>query len=206
MPITINNKTGAITGVDAVTDSSSASLIPTGNIQMYSGTAAPAGWLLCDGTAYSRTTYAALFAIIGTGYGAGNGSTTFNIPDFRGRMPVGVGTGSGLTARTRGTAYGAETVTLTSGNIPTLTSGNNSATHTHDCRKNGGNVYANGIYGFSAVGGGYKGSLIIKGNDGGTSASTGNPSVNHTHTYTNASPSSVGTMDPCLAVNYIIKW
>ena len=71
---------------------------------------------------------------------SGDGSTTFNVPDFRGRLPIGVGTGSGLTARTLGSNYGAETVTLSSSNIPTLTTGNNSATHTHDCRKTGGNV------------------------------------------------------------------
>jgi microcystin-dependent protein len=51
-----------------------------------------AGWLACDGAAVSRTTYAALFAAIGTAYGAGDGSTTFNVPDYRGRAPVGVGT------------------------------------------------------------------------------------------------------------------
>ena len=206
MPIAINNKTGVISGVDAITNSAAGNLIPTGMIQMYSGSAAPTGWFLCDGTAYSRTTYATLFAVISTTYGSGDGSTTFNVPDFRGRMPVGAGTGTGLTARTRGTSYGAESTALSSSNIPTLTTGNNSATHTHDVRKNGGNVYSNGIYGFNAVGGGYKGNLIIKGNDGGTSASTGGVSANHTHTYTNSSLSNVAILGPCLTVNYIIKY
>lgn len=54
----------------------------------FAGTSAPTGWLLCDGTAVSRTTYAALFAVISTVYGVGDGSTTFNLPDGRGRVNV----------------------------------------------------------------------------------------------------------------------
>ena len=56
--------------------------VPTGSIQPYAGASIPAGWLLCDGSAVSRTDYAALFAAIGTLYGTGDGSTTFNLPDF----------------------------------------------------------------------------------------------------------------------------
>lgn len=70
-------------------------LTPTGSITMFGGTAAPTGFLLCDGTAYSRTTYAVLFGIIGTNYGVGDGSTTFNVPDFRGIFPRGVDNGAG---------------------------------------------------------------------------------------------------------------
>lgn len=65
-----------------------------GMIIQYAGTAAPTGFLACDGSAVSRTTYAALFAVIGTSYGTGNGSTTFNLPDGRGRTFIGAGTGS----------------------------------------------------------------------------------------------------------------
>ena len=73
--------------------------VPAGVITMFGAAAAPAGWLLCDGTAVSRTTYAALFAVIGTTFGVGDGSTTFNVPDLRGRFPLGkaaAGTGSTL--------------------------------------------------------------------------------------------------------------
>lgn len=56
--------------------------VPTGSIQPYAGTSIPSGWLLCDGSAVSRTDYAALFAAIGTLYGTGDESTTFNLPDF----------------------------------------------------------------------------------------------------------------------------
>jgi microcystin-dependent protein len=62
---------------------------PAGIISPYAGSAAPSGWLLCYGQAVSRTTYAGLFATIGTDFGAGDASTTFNVPDFRGRAPFG---------------------------------------------------------------------------------------------------------------------
>ena len=64
---------------------------PVGGMIPYAGASAPTGWLLCDGSAVSRTTYHALFQAIGTSWGAGNGSTTFNLPDARGAAPVGVG-------------------------------------------------------------------------------------------------------------------
>ena len=64
---------------------------PVGVIIPYGGTAIPTGWLLCDGRAVSRTIYAGLFAVIGTAYGAGDGSTTFNIPDLREAVPKGAG-------------------------------------------------------------------------------------------------------------------
>lgn len=66
--------------------------VPTGCVAMYINATPPTGWLLCNGTAVSRTTYAALFTVIGTTYGSGDGSTTFNLPDMQGRVPVGVGT------------------------------------------------------------------------------------------------------------------
>lgn len=62
---------------------------PVGGVEAYAGSVAPAGWLLANGSAVSRTTYAALFAIIGTAYGPGDGATTFNLPNLKGRMPVG---------------------------------------------------------------------------------------------------------------------
>lgn len=58
--------------------------VPTGMVAPYAGTSSPAGWLLCDGSAVSRATYSALFAIIGEAHGEGDNSTTFNLPDYRG--------------------------------------------------------------------------------------------------------------------------
>lgn len=91
---------------------SASSPIPSGAIMDYGGTSAPSGWLLCDGSAVSRTTYSDLFTAISTNYGVGNGSTTFNVPDFRGRVGVGTGAGSGLTSRAIGATGGEETHAL----------------------------------------------------------------------------------------------
>lgn len=63
---------------------------PAGLVTSYAGSTAPTGWLLCDGSAISRVTYASLFAVIATQYGAGDGSTTFNVPNVKGRIPVGL--------------------------------------------------------------------------------------------------------------------
>lgn len=71
-----------------------ASLIPTGLILPYGGSSAPTNWFLCDGSAKNRTTYATLYAIIGTSYGVGDGSTTFNLPNTKGRTMVGAGAGT----------------------------------------------------------------------------------------------------------------
>lgn len=77
---------------------SDARLIPAGAVMDFAMNAAPAGWLACDGAAVSRVTYAALFAAIGTTWGAGDGSTTFNLPDMRGYFRRGVGTNGDGTA------------------------------------------------------------------------------------------------------------
>lgn len=61
----------------------------TGSIVMFAGSVAPQGWLLCDGSAVSRSTYSSLFDVIGTAYGAGDGDTTFNLPDLTGRVALG---------------------------------------------------------------------------------------------------------------------
>jgi len=71
---------------------------PTGTVIMWPTATAPSGYLLCDGSAVSRTTYAALYALIGTTYGTGDGSTTFNLPDLQGRVAVGKGTHADVNA------------------------------------------------------------------------------------------------------------
>jgi microcystin-dependent protein len=105
-------------------------LVPSGTVLPFAGTTAPTGFLLCSGQAVSRSTYSDLFAAIGTTYGAGDGSTTFNVPDLRGRVPAGkddmgggaagrlTSGGSGLAGTTLGAAGGAETQTLTTAQMP----------------------------------------------------------------------------------------
>jgi microcystin-dependent protein len=107
---------------------------PVGGIIEFGGTTAPTGWLLCYGQAVSRTTYSALFAVLGTAHGAGDGSTTFNVPDHRGRVVAGLDNmgGSsanrltnqtgGLNGDTLGATGGLETHTLTTAQL---------ASHTH---------------------------------------------------------------------------
>lgn len=107
--------------------------IPAGALMPYAGAAAPSGWLLCDGSAVSRTTYAALFAVLSTTYGVGDGSSTFNLPDLRGRVIAGqddmggssanrlTGLSGGVDGDTLGAAGGAESHTLTSAEIPAHT-------------------------------------------------------------------------------------
>lgn len=70
--------------------------LPAGMIQAFAGSSAPTGWLKCNGTAVSRTTYSALFAQISTTYGSGDGSTTFNVPDLRGEFVRGWDDGRGV--------------------------------------------------------------------------------------------------------------
>jgi microcystin-dependent protein len=89
----------------------------TGEIKMWSAASAPTGWMLCEGGAISRTTYAALFALLGTNYGAGDGSTTFNVPDMRGRVPVGFDT-TQTEFNTRGKTGGEKTHVLTTAEMP----------------------------------------------------------------------------------------
>jgi microcystin-dependent protein len=117
-------KDGSVTA--AKLDSAAVSvLMPTASLMPYAGSSAPTGYLLCDGAAISRTTYSDLFGIVGTTYGVGDGSTTFNIPDLRGRVIAGqddmggtsanrlTGQSGGLNGDNLGATGGAETHLLT---------------------------------------------------------------------------------------------
>lgn len=87
-----------------------------GEIKPYAGSDEPTGWLKCDGRPISRTDYSALFNVIGTTYGSGDESTTFNLPDMRDRFPVGAGSSYSLNDK-----GGANTVGLATGNLPSHT-------------------------------------------------------------------------------------
>jgi len=99
-------------------------VMPAGTIIMYGAAATPAGYLHCNGSTVSRTTYAALFAVLGTGYGAGDGSSTFNLPDFKDRTavgstssitPIGAATGNFAAGGTLTTASGGSTLSTSTG-------------------------------------------------------------------------------------------
>lgn len=99
----------------ARTGAAQGGVTPTGQITAFGSLTIPAGWLVCDGTAVDRTVYAALFTVIGTTYGAGDGSTTFNLPNLQDRFPMGAGVHS------VGTPGGSTSVTLSVGNLPSHT-------------------------------------------------------------------------------------
>lgn len=177
--------------------------ITTGMITPYGGSSAPAGWLMCYGQAISRTTYANLFAVIGTNFGSGNGSTTFNVPDLRGRMALGVDTMGGgaagivAAATAVGYAAGSETTDLshthtTSDHILTL---DEIPSHTHTYTKPGtlssvGAIAGEGVTSISTS----------------TTGSSGG-GIGHNHGATASSLSATqATMNPYLAINWIIRY
>ena len=151
---------------------------PPGVILPYAGASAPTGYLLCDGSAVSRTTYAALFAITASAYGAGDGSTTFNLPNLKGKVPVGRDSGQ-TEFDVVGESGGAKTHTLTTTEIPD---------HVHSL---GSWVKVTGLGSTSAGSGhsditGYSSGAQVSANDGG-----GNGAHNN--------------LQPYQVVNYIIK-
>jgi len=201
------------------------SIVPPGVILEYGGAAAPTGWLLCNGAAVSRTTYAALFAIIGTTYGVGDNITTFNVPDRRDR----VGVGSGLTY-TRGQTGGVVTATtstdgahnhtgntgattLTTAQIPSHThSGTTSTagTHSHTVPTWGGPAADLGTisaarYDFPFVGDVATSSAGAHNHTFTTDATGGGGSHSHTITTDGSHSHTVSTLQPYLASTFIIK-
>lgn len=92
-----------------------------GEIRMFAGNYAPENWAFCDGSLLPISNFQVLYSLLGTLYG-GNGITNFGLPDYRGRLPVGQGTGTGLTPRTLTQKFGVETVTMRP---------ENTAPHTH---------------------------------------------------------------------------
>lgn len=146
LPMGANKVTGMANG--SATDDAAAygqltNAMPPGAYFGWAGAALPAGYLWCNGAAVSRATYANLFGAIGTVWGAGDGSTTFNLPDFRGRVPAGAdnmgGTAAGrLTGYSLGVVGGAQTHVLTQAEMPAHshadaghTHGVNDPSHTH---------------------------------------------------------------------------
>jgi microcystin-dependent protein len=182
--ITAKIQDGAVTS--AKLDAAAVSvLMPTGSIMPFAGASAPTGYLLCDGAAISRTTYSALFAVSGTTYGVGDGSSTFNIPDLRGRVIAGqddmggasanrlTGLSGGLDGDTLGASGGSESHQLTIAEMPA---------HTHAVKLDIAIQRGDSTAEASFVGS----------NLNGTSGSTGGDGVHN-------------NVQPTIILNYIIK-
>lgn len=113
-----------------------------GQIKMFAGNFAPAGWMFCEGQLLPISEYETLFVIIGTTYG-GDGQTTFALPDLRGRLPMHTGTGQGLTPRVIGEMGGSENVTLTINQMPAHNHLVNAVTADGNQSTPTGSLYAN---------------------------------------------------------------
>lgn len=120
-PVVINDSldvTGTAT-LGSLIVAGTTNFVPAGTIVAYAGSSVPTGWYLCNGAPFSRTVYTTLFAAIGTVWGAGDGSTTFNIPNFARRTLVGSGgSGTGTLGSTTGSLGGLETTTIATLNLP----------------------------------------------------------------------------------------
>ena len=183
---------------------------PPGAIHAYGGASAPSGYLLCNGAAVSRTTYAALFSAIGTNYGVGDGSTTFNVPNLQGRVPVGL-SAADAEFDVRGETGGAKTHTLASNEIPA---------HVHLVDPPNSTTTTNGSHTHS-YNDQYRGTTVSDdADDRNVASSTLNDAArttgsggSHTHTLDipafNSGSSGGGAahnnLQPYLVVNYIIK-
>jgi microcystin-dependent protein len=158
----------------------SQSFVPTGSVVSFATTNPPAGWLLCNGQAISRATYAALFAVIGVGYGVGDNATTFNLPDLRGRSAFGFVGGS-----TNGLITAADKLAL----------GGKGGKETHVLTVNEMPSHSHTVSGFAAL------NVKGTGQDGGTLAGNGGAKPT-----TNTGGGAAHTnMPPFLLMNFIIK-
>jgi microcystin-dependent protein len=178
-------------------------LVPSGAVSPYAGASEPTGWLFCRGQTISRTTYAALFAAIGTTYGAGDGSTTFALPDLRGRVVAGqddmggtsanrlTGLSGGVDGDVLGAAGGAETHTLTEAQL---------AAHRHfavvDATDTGVNVSASNSIARGRVSGSGAANYALDG-------STSEPTFGRTSSV--GSGAAHNNVQPTIILNYIIK-
>ena len=159
-------------------------IVPSGSIIAFGGASAPdAGWLLCDGSDINRTTYARLFAAIGTAYGTGNGSSTFGLPDLRDRVLLGKGTNNSTLGTETGSAAASSVITNATNSTGTGTTGGTTNSLS----------LSTGTFATSAK-------------DSATgSALTGATNASHTHSIPALSIPALATTLPSSVVNFIIK-
>jgi microcystin-dependent protein len=202
-----------LAGVQTLTSknlTSNSNVFPTsvkrvvGEIIAYGGATAPTGWLSCDGTAVDRTTYADLFTAIGTTFGVGDGSTTFNVPDLRSRFPVGAGTYAAL-GEDEGDSEADRTPAHdhTSGTLATASDGS----HQHGAGTLTTSDFVMDDLQNTTTGGtagrlqGSTHNITHNHNVSGSVASGGA----HTHTISGDTSTALGASFPAVGVNYLIK-
>ena len=178
--------TGA-TGVTGPTGATGPDSVPTGSITMFAGTSAPTDWLLCQGQQISRSTYSNLFSVIGTIYGNGDNSTTFNLPNLNGKVPVGLDS-TQTEFDSLGETGGAKTITLTVEQMPSHTHTQNAHNHSASSGSAGSHTHTAN----SGQGGGH---------DHGDIAASGG----HTHTYSTGSniQRAVGTLGGVMSTSLV---
>lgn len=208
--------------------------LPAGILTMTAADTAPSGWMICNGSAVSRTTYADLFAAIGTTYGVGDGSTTFNIPDLRGRVPVAADS-SQAEFDALGETGGVKDVTLTSAQsgLPahahSASSGTESADHSHSGSTGNVSAWHSHTFSFTETSDSQGDGAARYDSSGAAAQSTQTygtslPNSNHTHAFSTGGRSAAHThaitvspngatdatsahtnLQPYIVLNYIIK-
>jgi microcystin-dependent protein len=166
----------------------------TGEMKMWPAANAPTGWMLCEGGAISRTTFAALFTLIGTTYGVGDGTTTFNVPDMRGRVPAGFDT-TQTEFNARGKIGGEKTHLLTSAEMPS---------HTHVQPAHSHN-FANGGHGALTDGGAAGGAGYGVLNGAFYGFNTAQPAAATATNNNTGGGGAHNVLQPYLTIKYIIK-
>ena len=192
---------------------------PTGGLMLWPTASPPANWLICNGSAVSRATYATLFAVVGTTFGVGDGSTTFNLPNYTDRMPIGAGSSYAVNAQ-----GGAASTTLTTTQLPA---------HTHSASSSSSSSFSGSAgttsavdlnhthsYNLGFITGGGPFAQVTLNNAGPVNTSAASIDLNHSHTFTPAGSVSTSTstsigstgsgaaftnLPPYLGIYFIIK-
>jgi len=199
-------KDGQVTSAKLASSAVTA-LVPAGLIFPYAASAAPSGYLVCDGSAVSRTTYATLFTLIGVTYGSGDGGTTFNIPDLRGRVIAGhdIAVGGSLADRLTGLTGGVDSDTIgnTGGDEKHALTEAQMPKHYHEMRgpnavtaPQGGETTGTGVYG--------GGTADDTPEDYATFSTGGSASSGSSSTGT-SNGNGHNNVQPTMILNYIIK-